>query len=1160
MSLSVTSKGRYFRVQQLSCAFSWSVLAIVMSAGCRTILPPDSAQSEFSKQQVFDLEHVSSEQCIAFLSQLGLDEVSPVPEVNAVFVTGSAEQLRKAGLVLDLIDAKEDFIIENLGPASMVRTLPSNLQIATALGGISIGTFTNPPQTDEQARGIIDIQGGTVLAILPARYREQLLDILTQAVSETVTIRPAPALSEPLEPQRLEDTSGTYTDVEPDRPKAETLAQQAVSSQTEVVRMPGKENPHKELMSQVPDKARPEPSSDSMIQEITAGASSLTKDESNIGVPKTLRIILKPAKDTTNNAATADVSRSVEFQNGEDILDLALPETMTLMQLLDLVGEHLDLDYVYDPQTIGKQSVALKLRGGLQGEMKVKDLYALLETVLKFKGLAMIRREEKIVNIVPVGQALDADPQLLDVKRKTVQAGDMVVTRVFELQYVDVASVTNLLQNMKLGVAVSPLEEAQMLLVTCYAYRMSRIEQLVNMLDRPGRPRECRFRRLQYIMAPPLVDKVRTLAQELHGIPVTVALVAGRPSSAQSKESGISKATGFGPAQPVYLDTDERTNRIVMVGSEEQLTFIEELVDVLDVAQEDLRIPKTYNVRHMKAQEALSKLQEVEVLSVSTGKPRVGASGTSSSKVDRTNIGVLTEEPIVTVLEATNQLLVKATHEQHDRIQEFLVYIDVSPEELRSLQVYEIQYVNADEVKNKLEELDLIGVGPAASARITPTTEQEKPETTRAPAKSTPGVLLERPQVVVNESTNTLLVSATDEQHAQMATIIGYVDSKMPEEEIPYRIYPLENSSPEHVADILQQLIQETVIDKKGKIEEVIDRQEQITIVPDPNTFSLIVYASKENQEWIENLTKSLDKRRPQVLIDVTLVEITRTDTFEYDLNLVASANQAVIGNIGIDPIHTTDSRSRLEGGFNLLDQEGNPTGQTKAFYSDEKVQALLTAMQRKNYGRVLAKPKILVDDGQIGEISTTDETTYKKESIQIPEVGTPITTRDFVSIQASIRLQITPHISEGDLLRLGVHLSRDDFGTRPEQGAPPDKVTSEVNTTVFVPDNHTVILGGLVKLNQSKGGAKIPILGDIPLIGALFRSVDNSDVEKKLYVFLKANIVRPYEEGRLEDLQKISEEQRKAFEESEAEFQRYEDIPGITPKPMQPERVLEEP
>ncbi|HUT57583.1 MAG TPA: hypothetical protein VNA25_07000, partial [Phycisphaerae bacterium] len=74
-----------------------------------------------------------------------------------------------------------------------------------------------------------------------------------------------------------------------------------------------------------------------------------------------------------------------------------------------------------------------------------------------------------------------------------------------------------------------------------------------------------------------------------------------------------------------------------------------------------------------------------------------------------------------------------------------------------------------------------------------------------------------------------------------------------------------------------------------------------------------------------------------------------------------------------------------------------------------------------------------------------------------------------------------------------------------------------------------------------------------------LFRSVDNSDIEKKLYVFLRANVVRPYEEAKLADLQKISEDHRRAFEQSEAQFQEHEDIPGIRPEPMAPEHVLDE-
>ena len=126
------------------------------------------------------------------------------------------------------------------------------------------------------------------------------------------------------------------------------------------------------------------------------------------------------------------------------------------------------------------------------------------------------------------------------------------------------------------------------------------------MLDKPGKARECRFRHLQYTVAPALAEKVRSLAQEIQGIPVIMV-------SAPSKGS-----SDAGPGQSVYLDTDERTNRLVMIGHEEQLGFLEELVDVLDVGQQDLRTQKAYNLKNMEAQEALGKLQQLEVLGPAT--------------------------------------------------------------------------------------------------------------------------------------------------------------------------------------------------------------------------------------------------------------------------------------------------------------------------------------------------------------------------------------------------------------------------------------------------------------------------------------------------------------------------------------------------------------
>jgi len=168
-------------------------------------------------------------------------------------------------------------------------------------------------------------------------------------------------------------------------------------------------------------------------------------------------------------------------------------------------------------------------------------------------------------------------------------------------------------------------------------------------------------------------------------------------------------------------------------------------------------------------------------------------------------------------------------------------------------------------------------------------------------------------------------------------------------------------------------------------------------------------------------------------------------------------------------------------------------------------------------------------------------------------------TSLQYQSYEAGINLEITPHISEGDLLRLEISLSRSDFTSTSEK-KPPDLTSSNVGTVVTVPDGSTIILGGMLKLNQSKGGSKVPILGDLPLIGGAFRSIDNSDVQSMLYIFVRAEIIRPADvlANMDEDLNRISEENRRAFEEHEQEFQGYQSWPGVKAKPMTPPRVLD--
>jgi len=1030
------------------------VLTVTLLSFSNNLFAGQQGTSEPAQYKVFPLKYISVEQGKKYLADIRIGTVSHIPGSAALLVTAKPNELIKAMTIMNLVDSQERFAIRTVFPATVTTKLPSNKEIAAKVGNISIGSFSNPPAVNAKVRAIVDIHNGEVLVIAP-------FSPLNRIVSAVRQLSNRPGSASQTKQQKLTqgelETAGNW---------------------------------------KAPELARPD----------ISGLHFATK-RNIITQPNIVPTILE--KELPELPAAVRPYQSQPIPNGEETLQLALPETLDITVFLGFVGEHLNLTYLYDPLKV-KGNITLRPHGKLRGPIKLKELYPLLESVLQFHGFVMTRRGD-LVSIVPATEAQNIDPDLYP-DMKDIEIGDAVITRIFKLQHINTTSAKNLLDGMKLVVDVRPIPETKTLIVTGFAYRMPRIEALLDLVDRPGEPKKFRFRQLNYTMAQTLAPKIQALAEKLGTISITIAAAPVAPYKQSAKKLNetaaaysrriIQERTAYQraatlrrptptaptaePAKPtVYLDADERTNRILMIGLDEQLDEVEELIDTLDVAQQDLR----------------------------------------------------------------------------------------------TLELYKIVYVDAEEAKKKLEELGIITPSlmtayPYSSSRLTggakpPTTQAARTQAARAQRTDMETeALLGEPQVVVVEPTNSLLVNATAEQHVQIAQILRYVDSEMQEEEIPYKIYPLENQSPEHLASILEPLIQETVLDKEGKIESVVRKQdEQITIVSDPNTFSLVVYASKKNQEWIATLIEKLDKRRPQVLIDVTLVEISKADSFNYDLNIIESfpdlvSTSGLTGAImpvaeGTNSLISTLLSSGRDRFIDFQSNRGAGTG----FYGDRHINALLTAMQQKDYGRVLAKPKILVNDNEPGMIHTGDTTYVVKQTgtiIQGATAGTVQTSLDYDPYLAGITLTITPHISRGDFLRLDINLERSDFGTITGE-KPPDTTESNIETTVTVPDRSTIILGGMLKLNQSKGGTKVPILGDIPLLGGLFRSTSNSDLQRHLYVFVKAEIIKPDEEGLVgDDLARISERNREAFEKHEIEFQEYHDWPGIKPKAMKPFKVLD--
>ncbi len=1011
------------------------ILAITLSICISYVFAANQTHIPESPQyKIFSLTNITADQGAELLAEAKLGTVSKFPGSNTLLITASPNELIKATAILALADAEEKFAIRMIslrrtpyGAAAGLDNLPSNEQIAAGIGNISIGTFSSPPTDTTAARAIIDIHDNALLVVAPVNQLERIISAIEQ-------------------PATLQEARKT------------------------IIRKPPK------TQEQPTQPARPEQLATEQVVVEPRQPSEFAVTEPAVtpqGVPRT----------TQRYTPTP-------IRNGDEILKLNLPDKISIIDLVGLVGEYLGLDFMYDPAQI-KGDVTLKLHGKLRGDLRVKDLYPLLESALKFRGFVTARKGN-LVTIAPTAQALDIDPVLLADDRGRVETGDVIVTRVFQLKHIDTASAQNFLTTMKLATTVTPIAETGTLIVTGYAYRMPRIEELLEIIDMPGEPKEFRFRQLKFTMAKTLASKVKTLAEQLGTVSIAItaptapAPTRGRPPTRAPARPSTPTPSATKPT--VYLDADERTNRVLMIGLTGQLDIVDALIDSLDVEQQDLRTMKLYKIEHVDAEEARKKLQELGVIG--------GTKTTTSTRI--------TAAP-----------------------------------------------------------------GTPSPAR--------SPATRTSTTTDTAEILVEEPQVVVIEMTNSLLVNATNEQHAQIEQILQYVDSRTKEEEIPYKVYPLENQKPEDLATILNQLIQETVKDKEGKIQQVIKKtEEEITIIPDENTFSLIVYASKKNQEWIKSLIEQLDKRRPQVLIDVTLVEIGEVDAFDYDLQLVRKFPRfepggqmdflsTFIGNPGSGDMPSTffpdkrimEASSALGDGLSAL-----------GFYADSHIQALLSLMQKKGYGRVLAKPKILVNDNEQGHIDTTTTIYVSRSASTVvstaggdqPPISTSYTFDEFPS---GIILDITPHISEGNLLRLEIKMSRSSQ-VAPEGGIkqnepPPDKSENNIETIVTVPDKSTIILGGIITLEQAKQNWKVPLLGDVPLVGGLFRKIDNSSRQTKLYVFVKANILRPAKKNEgLTDLEQISEKNRLAFEKFEEKFQKYQDWPGIKPKPMDPLRVLD--
>lgn len=292
------------------------------------------------------------------------------------------------------------------------------------------------------------------------------------------------------------------------------------------------------------------------------------------------------------------------------------------------------------------------------------------------------------------------------------------------------------------------------------------------------------------------------------------------------------------------------------------------------------------------------------------------------------------------------------------------------------------------------------------------------------------------------------------------------------------------------------------------------------TVEVDESNNALVVAASPGVIREISKVVQKLDRLKPQVLIEVIIAELSEDQARRLSTQLVYSDASSgsylskfdnllttLIGaGVGVGLPDDLVGLNQVQGGIGLAGNFDSTTG--------EGFGILIQALKTDASTRVLSTPSIVTLDNEEAHLSIGSEVPFVTGSY-ITNGDT--STNPFQTIEreeVGIKLTVTPQISEGNIVRLTLDQeSSKVIGTGSQLGTA-DVVTSisTIETNVMVEDGELLILGGLIDSQYDDSESKVPILGSIPLIGALFRSSSKSDDQGVLMMFIRPTILRDSE------------------------------------------------
>ena len=596
------------------------------------------------------------------------------------------------------------------------------------------------------------------------------------------------------------------------------------------------------------------------------------------------------------------------------------------------------------------------------------------------------------------------------------------------------------------------------------------------------------------------------------------------------REQGIDQSQGI--VGNVNVSHNDRLNIVVVSSDPRNFSIIEKVINELDQeqTQEEIRL---YFLRFADAETLVPSLQDLfEGGSAGRDNERPWWDRRSRERTTEDGgggFGVQGEVHLVADLRL-NAILISTSAQNFETIDGLIKKLDVNmPDQEWGTRMYRLKYADAENVAAVINNVYQGSSGNSGNFFFF-LAERNR--------NQTQGSLAGNVTAEAYPTLNSVIVSTATQRNFELITeFINSMDVPTPEgqKEITEAIR-LEYGNADHLQQVLQQVWegeQEGGGFSFSRFFASGGRQEQqdinslrgkVTVFADPDTNSLIVTTRQRYLPAVRALIKKLDFVRGQVWVDIQILEVTLDETTKLGIELTAQEKRIFGTSIapGNPLIGDFDSQLGLEqeiSGFNL----GLAT---------KEYMSLLHALMRENKVQTLSTPSLLTRDSWNATWSSGRRIPYLQSvdttSILGEAVSQPLFNYDFIDPPVGINISLTPYIAKSQVSEDGKrtigldieNISASNFIEFTDFNAP---ITDDNAISVYidVEDGQQIVVGGIIRKKQKQVENKLPILGDIPLIGRLFKNTETGVEDTEIVIIITPHIV---DINNPEDLEKLKE------------------------------------